>query len=196
MEEYLIEERLDIDKHFREVSNFSCGHEPLDLFLNSESFKYNEDGQGNTYLIKLKSTNEIVGYYTLKTNAIQAYNENEKRVEALPSIEIARLAVNHKYRENGFGTTIFTYYIIPKINNMKSIVGINTIMVFVEDEEIEDYEKKEKKQVKYFYRTLGFKLAEDEVQQFIRDDYNEGCKLMYMSTSELNEIEEEINDKH
>lgn len=190
LDEYLSEERLDADKHLREVSNFFCGNEALDLFLKSDSFYYDEQGQGNTYLIKLKETNEIIGYYTLKTNAIQLYDEDTKHIVALPAIEIARLAVNNEYRNKKFGTAIFTYYIIPKIKDIKSMVGVNTIMVFVIDEDTEEYEDKEtKKSVKYFYETLGFRLAEDEVQKFIEDDYNEDCKLMYMSANGLDEIE-------
>lgn len=192
MEEYISEERLSDDEHFRLVSDFCCGtNESLDNFLKSEAFEYNRDGQGNTYLLRLKETEEIVGYYTLKSNAIQAYNEEQERIEALPSIEIARLAVQYKFQKNGFGRFIFTYYIIPKINKVKDIIGLNTVMVFVDDDYNEEVPNEEDR-VKYFYTKLGFKLAEDEVQRFIIDDYNEGCKLMYMSTEGFNNIENEI----
>nr|WP_317359145.1 N-acetyltransferase [uncultured Tyzzerella sp.] len=179
---YLLEEKLDDNKHFEEVSYFSCGNEALDLFLKCEAFKYNEDGQGNTYIIKLKDTDEIIGYYTLKANTIQIYNIKTRIKESHPAIEIARLAVNNDYKNNKFGTTIFFHYILPKIKEVKKLIGINTIMLFSIHEDIDEYEHiNNKKTLKYFYEKLGFNLAEDEVQKFIEDDYNEGCKLMYMS---------------
>lgn len=177
-DDFLIEERLDKNKHLREVSNFCCGNEPLDSFLKTEAFHYNNEGQGITYLLKCIKTKNIIGYYTLKTNAIQIYSIEKNIVESLPSIEIARLAIHHTYQDQGFGTAIFFNYILPKINKVKTLVGLNTIMVFAIDENLEEY--KYKKDTKRFYQKLGFRLAEDEVQNFIKEDYSEGCKLMYL----------------
>ena len=77
IEKYLIEEKLDEHKHFREVSDFYCGNEGLDFFLKTESFDYSQEGQGSIYIIKSIDNNDIIGYYTLKANAIQI---QEKKV--------------------------------------------------------------------------------------------------------------------
>lgn len=190
------EERLNDEKHLRMVSDFCCGtNEGLDNFLKSEAFKYNRDGEGNTYLVFIPNTDKIVGYFTLKADSIQAENEDEGRVVTMPSVEIARFAVERDYQRQGIGTAIFGYHIIPKINAVKKIIGVNTVMVFVEEQESEEYEDTlQSNKVEDFYAGLGFKLADDEVQNFIRDDYNEGCKLMYMSTNNLEEIEVQLND--
>lgn len=194
MASILIEERLNDEKHLRTVSDFCCGtNEGLDNFLKSEAFEYNREGQGNTYLIWMPKKSDVVGYFTLKADSIEAYNEEEKRVVALPAVEIARFAIQEKYQRNGFGTAIFGYHIVPKINAVKEIIGVNTIMVFVEDQDGKEYyQTPEEKKIKNFYSKLGFKLAEEEVQRFIRDDYNEGCRLMYMSTDKLDQIQSEL----
>ena len=175
----------------RDVSDFCCGtNEGLDNFLKSEAFAYNIEGHGNTFLIYMPNSKEIVGYFTLKADSIEAYNKDYNRVEALPAIEIARFAIQEKYQRQGFGTLIFASHIIPKINAVKDIIGVNTVMVFVENQDGEEYKDTlEEKKVKNFYANLGFKMAEDEVQRYIRDDYNEGCKLMYMSTKDMDEFE-------
>ncbi len=182
IEEYLIEEQLGKNTHFREVSDFYCGNEGLDSFLKTEAFNYNKDGQGSTYIIKSIENNDIIGYYTLKANAIQIQEKN-KAIKTLPAIEIARLAINNNYKNQKFGTIIFYSYILPKIIQVKSIIGVSVIMVFVVSNEIEEY----KKPISYFYEKFGFKLAEKEVQKYIIDDFSEGCKLMYCSTKDLDE---------
>ena len=68
-----VEERLSKDKHFECVGDFSCGADnPLDNFLVSDAFKYDEEKYGNTYLVFTSDKkHEIVGFYTLKTSALQ-----------------------------------------------------------------------------------------------------------------------------
>ena len=185
--ENLVEERLSYDKHLRSVSDFTCGkNESLDNFLKSEAFQYNEDGQGNTYVIRFAQSNEIIAYYTLKANLIKAYNAEIEQDEHLPSVEIARLAVSDSLRRQGLGTYLFVKYILPKINNVKNIIGINTIMLFVEDYSSEDHNPQN------FYKSLGFKLANEEITNHIENKYNEGCKLMYVNINNLDEFAQDL----
>ena len=167
-----IEERLSDDRHIRIVSDFDCGeNKELEDFLKSDAFAYNRDGQGNTYLIFDKRRQNIIGYYTLRTNAIQAYNSENDRVEVFPSIEIARFAISTDYQSQGYGKLIFFLSILPKINEVKNVIGINTIMLFSVDTE----------QALSFYTKIGFKQTDEDVRQFINEDCNKGCKLMYVN---------------
>lgn len=171
-DDLFIEERLSDDKHMRRVNDFDCGEsKELEDFLKSEAFTYNREGQGNTYLIFDKYGKDILGYYTLRTNAIQAYNSENRRIEVLPSVEIARFAISAKYQGQGYGKLIFFLSILPKAREIKNIVGVSTIMLFSVDTE----------QALSFYKSIGFKQTEDEVKQFINEDCNKGCKLMYVN---------------
>lgn len=178
------EERLSDCKHLRKVSNFTCGeNKELEDFLKSDAFAYNREGQGNTYLILDKEGRDIIGYYTLRANAIQAYNDDNKRVEILPAIEIARFAIAADYQGKGYGRLIFFFSVLPKINKIKSIVGVNTIMLFSVNTE----------QALGFYEKIGFKITEDEVRQFINEDCNKGCKLMYVNIENTKPLLDELN---
>lgn len=178
--DYIIEEVLGLKdirlednvETLRQVSEFCCGADnPLNTFLQSEAFDYNRDGQGNTYLVKEISTGNIVAYYTLKTNAIQIQNEEYNRVESLASVELARFAVDSHYQNQCYGRLIFTYCIIPKIEKVRNIVGVNNILLFVDEAN--------SKAIK-FYEKLGFVLGSDEVKQFIQEDFSENCNVMYV----------------
>ena len=169
--DYIIEEILELEdvrleddeKTLRQVASFCCGPDnPLNTFLQSEAFDYNRDGQGNTYLVKEKSTGNIVAYYTLKTNAIQIYNEVYDRVESLASIELARFAVDYRYQNQFYGRLIFTYCIIPKVEEVSNIVGVNNILLFVDEDNTKAIR---------FYQKLGFTLGSDEVKKFIQEDF-------------------------
>jgi len=188
IDDIFIDERLDDEKHLRIISDFNCGEsKELEDFLKAEAFTYNRDGQGNTYLIFNKENNDIIGYYTLRTNAIQAYNEKHERIEVLPAIEVARLAISENYQRKGYGRLIFLFYILPKIHEIRSIVGVNIIMLFSVDTP----------QAIGFYEHLGFKATLNEVEQFINEDCNKGCKLMYVNIESidgfLNEVKEMMN---
>ena len=38
------------DKYFRKISDFECEEESMEEFLKSEAYKYDLEGEGNTYL--------------------------------------------------------------------------------------------------------------------------------------------------
>ena len=88
-----------------------------------------------------------------------------------PSIEIARFAISTDYQSQGYGKLIFFLSILPKINEVKNVIGINTIMLFSVDTE----------QALSFYTKIGFKQTNEDVRQFINEDCNKGCKLMYVN---------------
>lgn len=155
------------------VEEFRCGaDDPLDYFLKSEAFKYNRQGNGNTYLVNNKEA--IVSYYTLRANAIRIEND-DGHIESLSCVELARYAVDSKFQNKGYGKLIFMYIILPKIIGVSEIIGVNMIMIFVDEDN---------KDAIRFYEYLGFDLASDEIKGYINEDFNDGCNIMYgyMST--------------
>lgn len=167
------EERLDREKHFIEVEDFVCGaDDPLNTFLTDNSFQYDEECYGTTYLLKEENTNTILAFYTIKANGIQTYDSESEEYNAVPVIEIARIAVAYDFQGKGLGKKLFYDYILPKINSVESMIAVRAVIVFVEPDN--------KKGIR-FYTSLGFKKAKPSVQQSIGESFNEECDLYVLS---------------
>ncbi len=171
------EERLSIEKHFNIVGNFSCGPDnPLNNFLMSDAFEYDSKRYGNTYvLFNEADPDEILGFYTLKTSAIQVKEDDE--FNSIPVIEIARIAIAYDFQGSGIGGYVFHDKILPKILEVSQIVAVSAIIAFV-DHDDENAVK--------FYKKIGFVKAEDEVQQQIAETFNEECDLYVVSLDNIN----------
>ena len=172
----LFEEKLSDKKHFRSVGEFCCGADsPLDTFLSSQAFKYDEQRYGITYILTESAESaEILGFYTLKTSGIQIQENGE--YNSIPVIEIARIAMHYEMQGKGLGKYVFYTYILPKIKEVAELVAVKAIIAFVEpDDEL----------AIGFYKSIGFVKAKDEVQKEIEDSFNEECDLYLVSLDEL-----------
>lgn len=171
-----VEQRLSIDKHFRIVGEFSCGADnPLNGFLTSDAFEYDNQRYGNTYVCLLgQDENEIVGFYTLKTSGIQIEENGE--YNSIPVIEIARIAVSHDFQAVGVGKYIFYEHILPKIMKVSDIVAVRAIIAFVDPSD---------EKAVGFYTSIGFVKASDEVQKEIEDSFNEKCDLYLVALDDV-----------
>lgn len=168
----LYEEKLSTEKHFRYVDDFCCGADsPLDTFLSSQAFKYDEQRYGITYILKAsEEENEILGFYTLKTSGIQVEEDGE--YNSIPVVEIARIAMHHTLQGQGIGKYVFYTYILPKIEAVADIVAVKAIIAFVEPDD---------EQAIGFYTSVGFEKAKEDVQKEIEDSFNEECDLYMVS---------------
>lgn len=164
----LKEEKLSSEKHFQSVGDFCCGADsPLDTFLSSQAFKYDEQRYGITYVITAPGCEEdILGFYTLKTSGIQVEENGE--YNSIPVIEIARIAVSHSIQKTGVGKYVFYTYILPKVKKVAEIVAVKAIIAFVE---------KDDERAIGFYKSIGFTKATEDVQKEIEDSFNEECDL-------------------
>lgn len=174
----LHEEKLSSEKHFRCVGDFCCGADsPLDTFLSSQAFKYDEQRYGITYVVtESEEACEILGFYTLKTSGIQIQEENE--YNSIPVIEIARIAMHYKMQGIGLGKYIFYTYILPKIKDVADKVAVKAIIAFVEPDD---------EQAIGFYTSIGFQKASDIVQREIAESFNEKCDLYMVSLDDIND---------
>lgn len=149
---FINEEILDlsITKHMRSVGDFTCGADhPLNDFLYSFASEYMKNNYGKTYLLFFEE--EILAYYTLKAGSVII---TDTETVAIPLVEIARLAVSYDFQAQRLGKTIFYDYILPKVENVSSVIAIYGIMVFVLP-----FEKNGIK----FYKGIGFIKADDNV---------------------------------
>jgi len=177
------EEKLSSERHFMSVGDFSCGPDsPLDIFLSSNAFKYDEQRYGITYVLTPSNeSDEILGFYTLKASGIQIYENDE--YNSIPVIEIARIALHHELQGKGFGKYVFYTHILPKVNDVAEKVAVKAIIAFVEPKD---------EQAIGFYKSVGFEKASECVQKEIEDSFNEECDLYMVS---LNEIETHDNQE-
>ena len=170
MDIILHEEKLERnEKYLREVEDFYCGPEQdtLEIYLKGKVFDDIKENKQITYLIK-DEDNHIIGYYSLKANAINYVYENKKEVN--PFIELSEFAINFNYQRKGYGTAVMLNYIFKKIETISSIIGCQGIMLFALDENAQA-----------FYNKLGFEstIADDIIT--LQDSFSKGCKLMVIS---------------
>ena len=164
-----VEERLDKEKHFDVVSEFQCGpDDPLNLFLSDNSFEYDEKKYGSTYLLREQETGIVLAFYTIKANGVQTYSSEDKEYNAVPVVEIARIAVEYDFHHTGLGSELFHEYILPKIREVEQLIAVRAIIVFVDPDNQNGIA---------FYRSLGFLKATKDVQQKIAESFNEDCDL-------------------
>lgn len=176
----LTEERLSVSKHMNAVGDFMCGPDnPLDTFLMTDAFKYDEERYGNTYVLTYGQN--IVAFYTLKTSGIQVREDDE--FVSIPVVELARIAIQHEFQGKGIGKLIFYEYILPKILRVSKIVAVKAIIAFVESDD--------SNAVRY-YKSLGFDKPTDIVQKEIEEAFNEECDLYLVS---LDNIEDKKKSK-
>lgn len=164
---------------FRKISDFTCTEESMTDFLKSEAFECDSTGEGNTYLLK-DDTNKILGYYTIKCNAIQSHDEesiyNEYKV--YPAIEIARLAIDETCAGKGLGSILLAY-IIQKVLELKEQVGIKYIFLFALPSAKEFYIRRNRIGVNF----LNFPDSVD----FLTDSQEQGCEPLYLPISEYDD---------
>src|SRR5438477_9595683 len=102
-----IVEPLDRQKHDRAA--FSSGVAPLDTYLKNQASQDAKRKVAVTYILREQNSNVIIGYYTMSAASIETARLPEDitrrlpRYDALPAMLLGRLAVDERYRGQGFG---------------------------------------------------------------------------------------------
>lgn len=110
------------------IENFDCEEDSINEFLKYYAKEYNKNGEGITYVILDEEFNKIVGYYTIKCNAIQTEETNGDKI-VHPAVEITRLGVDKNYKKKGNGNLCLGHA-INQTNELKSIVGIKMVFLY------------------------------------------------------------------
>ena len=161
-------------EHLREVEYFYCGpeQEALEQYLKGEAFKENREHKQKVYLIK-DDKNNIIGYYSLKANAIN-FNY-EKQNDVRPYVELSEFAINHEYQRKGYGTYIMLKNVFNKIKEVVKIIGCQGIITFALDNKAIS-----------FYKSVGFEIVDESDKIILQDSFSEGCTLMGISIELIN----------
>lgn len=141
------------------LKKFDCGIKELNLYLHGYAQKNDVLGLGKTF-IALDEDNNILGYFTLSTAQINyeelptGYKTNLPKYP-IPSLRIARLAVQKDLQGNGIGKKLLTLAFL-KIIQVSDITGLYLIIVDA------------KESSESFYKHYGFiKLNDKELTYFL-----------------------------
>lgn len=140
------------------IKSFRSGNKQLDLYFHCFAFQNDVDGLGKTFVYLDEGV--VKGFVTLTSSEIQfASMPEEYRNKApkypLPSIKIARLAVDEQFQHQGVGRELIKEAL--KRSVLASInVGVKLVVVDAKDE------------AKGFYEKFGFsKVLDSENLYFI-----------------------------
>lgn len=155
-------------------------------YLQNYALKDEQSGEMRTYLVRDKDTDEIVGYFSLKSGMV-SINERggffHREFDCVAGIELANFAVNNSYKEShndfdGIGKIIFYYFIMPIVKSVSKQIGVRMLFIFSLP-----YEN-----LMSYYRTLHFeRLSVSEeyfVHRRIKPRYDKNCVFMYQPLPE------------
>lgn len=141
-------ELFDNKRH--DIKEFNCGIEGLDKYLKEQAGQETRKKITAVYIIREKSSDKVIGYYTLNSYSIELTNLPENitkklpKYKVLPTILIGRLAADSKYQ----GKRIGEYILLDALNrsyNLSKQVGSFAVIV----------ESKDQKS-RRFYEKYGF----------------------------------------
>ena len=171
------EENLRLIQKFHVAAETGLG---LEIYLKKYAVSDELSHEARTYLVKDNMTNEIVGYFSLKTGMVASrkkWSFFHVEIDSLPAVELANFAVNSEYRathkeQTGIGSIIFLDFVLPIIKMAAERVGIYIIYIFA---------LPYSNLIKY-YETLNFKRLSKMEEAFIHRNYkpryDEGCIFM------------------
>lgn len=176
---------LDSPNVIQEISDFKINIKTgygLEYYLKYNAITDEHNNLSKTYFVKDCVTNEVVGYFSLRTGMVSV---NEKKTlffhstfDTYPAIELANFAVNDVYKENHpdvnyLGEIIFKNFILPLIQYLSKYVGINIVMI---------YALPQPKLIN-FYESLGFyrlpKKTERQIHNRMKPTYDQNCIFMF-----------------
>lgn len=176
---------VDHEDYFRKLGDFSCIDEGLNNFLQGEAIKFHQAGLGITKLVINTENDDIMGYYTIRCNALQYCTSNSEvsyvikpgednshetyinLYEVKPVIEITRFAIDKKYAHQRVGTTVLSNLILEIIDNIAVELGVTAIFVLSSQDAVG------------FYENLDFHRFPSDIQKRIKDSETSGCIGLY-----------------
>lgn len=149
----------------KQIQGFKSKHRPLREFLKKEAFSFEELGNTRTNLYFDKTSNKLVAYCAVKCACLQLKGYG---MECLcPSVEVAALCVDERYRYKGIGESIIRE-VIHQACEVRRMIGVQLITLFAVPAAVG------------FYSGLGFqKIAGDS--HILQSPSHKGCIPMYFA---------------
>lgn len=172
------------------IANFSVLHAEtgrgLVNYLQVNAWKDELAGTMRTYLVRVRGTNECVGYFSLKAGLVSMGEEQlgtEVVFDTLPGVELANFAVNahyvRKYDAKGIGHVIFLNFILPLVLKAAALVGISLVYLFALP-----YPRLLRNYERYGFHRLNVD-AEEKLHRRLKPAYDQSCIFMYQPLNRL-----------
>jgi GNAT superfamily N-acetyltransferase len=134
------------------ITNFDCGVEALNKFIQTEALQFQEEGLGVTYLAF--DDNQLIGFVTIsmadvRTQKMELDHSPVIRIENLSALQIGQLAINKVIQRRGIGTKLVGWCMSKAIEYSKTI-GCRSLVLNAIPESIG------------FYKHLGFTELKDQ----------------------------------
>lgn len=170
-------------KNLEQINNFKVSKNSgkgLEIYLKENSVTEEKNKSNRTYLVKDKVSDEIVGYFSLRSGlfTLDTSTQDEASMYSVPAIELSNFAVNFAYKNkhpdvNRIGYIIFTEFILPIVKSISEIIGVQALYIYALPEE---------NLIKY-YKSLGFSRLDPKEESFVhkhvKPRYDKGCYFMY-----------------
>lgn len=133
------------------TNNFSLGDKsflPLKAFLQKQAKQFQNSSIAQTY-VAVANDDAIIGYITLTCSEINLQNcyqvddcDHANKYDFLPSVKIARLAVDKRHRKQGVGENLVFYAIALIKDRIAENVGCRFVVTDAKADSVSFYEKK------------------------------------------------------
>ena len=133
-----------------QIMIFKSTYTPLLQFLKVNTFAYEEAGNTCTTLYFDEDDDKLVAFCSIKCSSLKL--KGDKVCSLCPSVEIAALCIDDKYRYRGIGQAIFNHT-IQQIYEIKKIVGVQLITLFAIPDAVAFYQK-----LKFHKLAKGMKI--------------------------------------
>ena len=140
-------------------ADFRCSAEPLERYFQQQAGQAIARGDAAVFVCNDTAANCVVGYYTLSAYTIRLAEvppdlaKKLPRYPVLPVTLLGRLAVDDRYRGQGFGALLLADALLRAKGNT-SRVGSVAVVVNAKDEN-----------ARGFYERFGFRLLCDAERQ-------------------------------
>ena len=159
----------------------------LENYLKNHALDDEKNHAMRTYLVRDYKTDELVGYFSIKSGMVSL---NEREIideegntqitfDTLPGMEIANFAINNTYLKGhpewkGIGIMIFNNFIRALADQVANISGTMVLYIFALPFEslIDRYRKV------YSFLRLN-KTDEDDLHKRLKPYYDQSCIFMY-----------------
>lgn len=180
---YYCEPLLEKEENLESIQKFYVAQETglgLEKYLKEQAVFDELSHEARTYLVKDKMSDEIVGYFSLKTGTVALRRRRKyfhSELDSLPAVELANFAVNSAYKtlhkeQIGMGSTIFFDFVLPIIKMAAEKIGICIVYIFALPYS----------QLIKYYETLNFnrlnRVEETFIHRHYKPGYDEGCIFM------------------
>lgn len=151
-----------------ETQDFNSGSQPLDTWLHQYAYQAEQSKSARTYVLCLGS--HVIAYYSLVVSEVQ--NAGASRLtkglsrHPVPTIKLARLAVDARYQGRGIGVFLLTDA-LERALHVSQIVGARAVIVDPIDEAADR-----------FYEKFGFESLKEKTGS------HEGCRFLLIKDLE------------